>query len=113
MVTLGLQPAEHASDAEELRASAAPRLRPADCCAIEFANKPSFIKNKAALNASFHRPEAAQLQPLLRPKDAAGRSFAPRRPAIRVPQGRSCVPFASCCPQPAEQMCFLFELAPI
>ena len=32
---LGLQPAETAHDCKELRASAAPRLRPADPCGIE------------------------------------------------------------------------------
>ena len=33
---LGAQPAEVAHDCKELRASAAPRLRPADPCGIEF-----------------------------------------------------------------------------
>ena len=45
----------------ELRAFAAPRLRPADCFAIEFADQPLFHKrNKADLNASFRRSEATQ-----------------------------------------------------
>ena len=35
-ILLGLQPAEDASDVKELRAFAAPRLRPADPCGIEF-----------------------------------------------------------------------------
>jgi len=37
----GQQPAENVSDVEELRASAAPRLRPADAYGIEPDNKPA------------------------------------------------------------------------
>ena len=61
-ILLGQQPAEDASDVKELRAFAAPRLRPADPCGIEFQRQ--FFKNSLGTTGSFSSLPGAYFIPI-------------------------------------------------